>query len=97
MFPKKGQIIGKPVEKAVVVPSRRGQFVFTYKSIPAQKKEKRNTVMSEVAENVQHHMRSTLRDVRTELFKTLNTEGVLIFCHTLGQMVTEIVEHNHQD
>ena len=42
-------------------------------------------------------MRSTLRDVRAELFKTLNTEGVLIFCHTLGQMVTEIVEHNHQD
>ena len=97
MFPKKGQIIGKPVEKAVVVPSRRGQFVFADQPVATQKKEERDTVMSEVAENVQHHMRSTLRDVRAELFKTLNTEGVLIFRHTLGQMVTEIVEHNHQD
>ena len=80
-----------------MVSARRGKFVFAYQPEKKKKKEERDTVMSEVAENVQHHMRSTLRDVRAELFKTLNTEGVLIFCHTLGQMVTEIVEHNHQD
>ena len=42
-------------------------------------------------------MWSTLRKVCAQLFKTFHTEGVFVFRHTLGQMVTEIVEHNHQD